>query len=124
MSLWLGILYDAVADCGRSIVRPALTWFASVFAFAVLYKHMGEGTWTCGTPFVKALFLSGRNALVLFSGSRDARIAQAYQCLYGGNSEPDIPDAVSFLEAFVQVPLSAALIFLVLLAVKNRFKIK
>jgi hypothetical protein len=125
LSLWLGILYDAVADCGRSIVRPALTWFASVFAFAVLYLRMADPlTWTCGTPFVKALFLSGRNALVLLSGSRDARIAQAYQCLYGGNSEPDIPDAVSFLEAFVQVPLSAALIFLVLLAVKNRFKIK
>ncbi len=31
---------------------------------------------------------------------------------------------MSFLEAFVQVPLSAVLIFLLLLAVKNRFKIK
>jgi len=30
----------------------------------------------------------------------------------------------SFLESFVQVPLSAVLIFLGLLAVKNRFKIK
>ncbi len=75
-------------------------------------------------PLVKALFLSGRNALVLFGGGRDARIAQAYQCLYGGGTEPQIPDSVSFLEAFVQVPLSAALIFLGLLAVKNRFKIK
>ncbi len=123
--LWLGVFYDVFADCGRSIVRPAALWLASVAAFAVLYVRMADPhNWSCGTPFVKALFLSGRNALVLFSGSRDARIAQAYRCLYGGNGEPDIPDAVSFLEAFVQVPLSAALIFLVLLAVKNRFKIK
>ncbi len=75
-------------------------------------------------PFVKALFLSGRNALVLFSGGRDARIAQAYRCLYGGDGEPQIPDSVSFLEAFVQVPVSAVLILLLLLAIKNRFKIK
>ena len=34
------------------------------------------------------------------------------------------PDSVSFLEAFVQVPVSAVLIFLLLLAIKNRFKIK
>ncbi len=123
--LWLGIFYDVFADCGRSIFRPALVWLASVFVFAVIYLRMADPlAWTCGAPFVKALFLSGRNALVLFSGSRDARIGQAYRCLYGGDGEPDIPDAVSFLEAFVQVPLSAALIFLVLLAVKNRFKIK
>ncbi len=123
--LWLGIFYDAFADCGRSIVRPAALWLLSVAAFAVMYLRMADPAgWTCGTPFVKALFLSGRNGLVLFSGSRDARIAQAYQCLYGGGAEPDIPDAVSFLEAFVQVPLSAVLIFLFLLAVKNRFKIK
>jgi len=31
---------------------------------------------------------------------------------------------MSFVESFVQVPLSAVLIFLFLLAVKNRFKIK
>ncbi len=58
------------------------------------------------------------------SGARDARIAQAYRCLYGGDGEPHIPDSVSFLEAFVQAPLSAVLIFLLLLAIKNRFKIK
>ena len=100
--------------------------------FAILYTRLadqgGEGWSRCvaegGTPFVKALFLSGRNALVLFSGGRDARIAQAYRCLYGGDGEPQIPDSVSFLEAFVQVPVSAVLIFLLLLAIKNRFKIK
>ena len=123
---WFGLLYDGLADCGRSIVRPLLLWQASVVVFAVLYTRLADQPegFSCGTPFVKALFLSGRNALVLFSGGRDARIAQAYRCLYGGDGEPQIPDSVSFLEAFAQVPISAALIFLLLLAIKNRFKIK
>jgi hypothetical protein len=51
---------------------------------------------------------------------RNPRVDQAYQCLFGDA----VPDGVSFVESFVQVPLSAALIFLFLLAVKNRFKIK
>ncbi len=124
-SLWLGIFYDGAADCGRSIVRPLAIWFASVFVFAVLYirtADQAEG-WSCGAPFIKALFLSGRNALVLFSGSGDARITQAYHCLFGGDFEPKIPDGVSYLESFVQVPLSATLIFLFLLALKNRLSV-
>jgi hypothetical protein len=132
LGTWFGLLYDLLADCGRSIVRPMLLWQASVVFFAILYTRLadqgGEGWSRCvgegGAPFIKALFLSGRNALVLFSGGRDARITQAYRCLYGGDGEPHIPDSVSFLEAFVQVPVSAVLIFLLLLAIKNRFKIK
>ncbi len=123
---WLGLIYDGIADCGRSIVRPLLIWLASVLVFAVLYLRLAEQAqgFSCGVPFTKALYLAGRNALVLFSGARDARIAQAYQCLYGGDGTPQIPDGVSFIEAFLQVPLSAVLIFLLLLAIKNRFKIK
>jgi hypothetical protein len=73
-----------------------------------------------GVPFLKALFLSGRNAMVVFSGGQDERVSQAYRCLFGGAG---IPDGVSLIEAFVQVPVSAVLIFLALLAVRNRFKI-
>ncbi len=132
LGTWFGLVYDLLADCGRSIVRPVLLWCGSVVAFAMVYTRLadqgGEAWSRCvaqgATPAVKALFLSGRNALVLFGGGRDARISQAYQCLYGGAPEPQIPDSVSFLEAFVQVPLSAVLIFLLLLAIKNRFKIK
>ena len=132
LGTWFGLVYDLLADCGRSMVRPILLWVASVAAFAGLYLWAADraATAACGAPFVKALFLSGRNALVLFSGGRDERIAQAYRCLYGGagstggTGAPQIPDSVSFLEAFVQVPLSAVLIFLLLLAIENRFKIK
>ena len=28
---FFGWLYDCSADCGRSIIRPFLIWFASIF---------------------------------------------------------------------------------------------
>ena len=133
--LWLGLFYDGVADCGRSVIRPFLLWAASVFGFALYYLHKAiESTpdaWRecltkSGDPWAKALYASGRNALVLTSG-RDARVDQAYRCLFGPSDDKlpvSIPDTVSFVEFFMQVPLSAVLIFLFLLAVKNRFKIK
>ena len=83
-SSWLGLLYDGVSDCGRSIWRPLGIWFGSVVVFADIRAADQPEGWNCSVPFIKALFLSGRNALVLFSGSRDARITQAYQCLFGG----------------------------------------
>jgi hypothetical protein len=74
---------------------------------------------------VQALYLSVKNALVLFGGTRDARVNQAYLCLYdGAPDQPHIPATVTFVETLVQIPVSATLIFLFLLAVKNRFKIK
>jgi uncharacterized protein YjbI with pentapeptide repeats len=127
LGTWFGLFYDGIADCGRSIVRPLLIWITSVPVFAVLYLRAADQAqgWGCGVPLIRGMFLSGRNALVLFSAGRDARIAQAYQCLYGGSiAEPQIPDSVSFVESFVQVPFSAVLIFLLLLAIKNQFKIK
>jgi len=99
-----------------------------VLAFAIFFVRAadqgGKGWAECvargDAPFFKSLYISGRNALVLSSGGKDDRITQAYKCLFGDA----IPDGVSFVESFVQVPLSAVLIFLFLLAVKNRFKIK
>jgi len=122
---FFGWCYDWAADCGRSILRPFAIWLLSVFVFAVFYLPAGKNALDrCvsgdGSIFVRSLYLSGRNALVLSSGGKDDRITKAYQCLFDGS----IPDGVSFVESFVQVPLSAVLIFLFLLAVKNRFKIK
>ncbi len=122
---FFGWCYDWSADCGRSIIRPFGIWVLSVFVFAVLYLPEGKNALDrCvsgdGSIFVKSLYISGRNALVLSSGGKNDRITKAYQCLFGSS----IPDGVSFVESFVQVPLSAVLIFLFLLAVKNRFKIK
>ena len=127
-ALWLGILYDLAADCGRSIGRPFAIWLSSILVFAVLYipssKHLWDKCVTGGenSLFWRALYISGRNALVLPSSGKSEGVTLAYQCLFG--SADSLPLSVSALETFVQVPLSAVLIFLFLLAVKNRFKIK
>jgi uncharacterized protein YjbI with pentapeptide repeats len=127
---WIGLFYDAFADCGRSIVRPANAWLASILLFAAFYwQRAAAGVEArceeAGGAAVQALFLSVKNALVIFGGTRDARVNQAYLCLYNGSAEqPHIPPTVTFVETLAQIPVSATLIFLFLLAVKNRFKIK
>jgi len=127
---WIGLFYDAFADCGRSIVRPANAWLASILLFAAFYwQRAAAGVEArceeAGGAAVQALFLSVKNALVIFGGTRDARVNQAYLCLYNGSAEqPRIPPTVTFVETLAQIPVSATLIFLFLLAVKNRFKIK
>jgi hypothetical protein len=125
-SLWLGMLYDLAADCGRSVGRPFAIWLASILAFAVLYIPSAKHGWDAcagggGAMFWNALYISGRNAFVISSVGKGETAAQAYECLFGAKTAPL---GVSGVETFVQAPLSAVLIFLFLLAVKNRFKIK
>ena len=127
---WLGLFYDVIADCGRSVVRPAAAWTASALAFAALYWQQaalssGVRCAEAGGAGLQALFLSARNALVIYTGVRDVRVKQAYLCLYNGPADqPHIPPVVTFVETLVQTPLSAALLFLLLLGLRNRFKIK
>jgi hypothetical protein len=90
-------------------------------AFARAEDRCADG----GGAFVQALYLSVKNGLVLFAGTRDARVNQAYVCLYGGAPEqPHIPASVTFVETLLQFPISAVLIPLGLLVVKNGFRIK
>ena len=94
---FFGWCYDWAADCGRSIVRPFAIWLLSVFVFAVLYLPEGKKHWIAAfgrrLDFVKSLYISGRNALVLSSGGKDDRITQAYQCLFGPDGKPTFPTA-------------------------------
>ena len=116
--LWLGLFYDGAADCGRSMVRPFGFWAASLVTFAAFYGigRLAGLDARCAEndgPLVQALYLSVKNALVLFGGTRDARVNQAYLCLYNGTAEqPHIPSSVTFMETLVQIPVSATLIFL------------
>ncbi len=128
--LLLGILDDAFADCGRSMFRPASIWLLSVLAFAIFFVRVadqgGKGWAECvvrgDVPFFQSLYISGRNALVFAGSGKSESAKRAYQCLFG--DVDSVPLCVSAIETFVQAPLSAVLIFLFLLAVKNRFKIK
>ena len=132
-SVWLGMFYDFFADCGRSIWRPFITWAALVLGFAAFYlSRAADGLAArCGgpaTPALEAVYLSIKNGLVLFGGTRDARINQAYLCLYGSQSgvsdQANIPLCVTYVETLLQTPISGVLLFLFLLAVRNQFKMK
>jgi uncharacterized protein YjbI with pentapeptide repeats len=133
-SVWLGLIYDAVSDCGRSIWQPFATWAALAVWFAAFYYSRlnvpsppDSLARRCGDaePMLQALFLSIKNGLVVFGGTRDARVNQAYLCLYGGEgSQANIPLSVTYAETLLQTPISAVLLFLFLLAVRNQFKIK
>lgn len=158
---WMGLLYQAFSDFGRSMVRPLAWWALLTLLFTLVYlgqhfsrrepaysysmldwvilKSVGSGpTLSCRTgsasdPLASALYLSvHKGSLIAGLGGSD-KLSQAYACLYGEDASfgdlakqqliPVIPDAVVFW-SLGQTILSAALIFLFLLAVRGHFRIK
>ena len=134
----LNFLYDIFSDCGRSIWRPFLLWVLALFGSAVAYL------WNAGIGFAnwrslcwanessvgwKALSLSIANALPVIGPSRPEEIRSIYACLYGvprvtqGSQQFDIPPWSPVIQVGQNV-VSAILIFLFLLAIRNQFKIK
>jgi hypothetical protein len=132
---WLGLLYDGVADCGRSIMRPLFVWLISLVTFSAFYLYIAgvplnewqgacEGSTT--QKWEKAASLSLNSGVPLI-GSLSEEARSFYACvsqaalLAGPHAE--IPLTAAGLQA-LQLLMSAALIFLVLLGLKNRYKIK
>ena len=148
-SFWLSVLYQIFSDYGRSLSRPLLWWVGTTLFFASIYAfcHPSTDRWfpsACvegtGDARIAALGLSLHNSLPAISGLGD-RLSRFYACLYGTRgriqfvtalpygvngqitSMPVLPDVLRLLGVF-QVLFSATMIFLFLLAVRNRFKIK
>ncbi len=133
---WFGLFYQWFSDFGRSMVRPVLWWCCLIAVFALVY--LGQHyVWAASNytpplecvkgetsdPLVSAIFLAVHKGSVAGLGGSE-KLAQAYACLYGEErGAPIIPDAVAFA-GMAQTLLSAALIFLFLLAVRNHFRIK
>lgn len=91
--------------------------------------HAFEGV---GEPWTNAVYLSIRKALIFPGLGQDQKLDQAYACLYGTTKLsadgsvrviPIIPDSVAYL-GIAETLISAVLIFLFLLAVRNHFRIK
>lgn len=79
---------------------------------------------TASSPVMAAIYLSVNNGLVISGLGRSEKLMQSYACLYGKNElDPIMPDAVVFV-GIAQTILSAVLIFLFLLALRNYFRIK
>jgi hypothetical protein len=126
----------ALSDFGRSITRPFYIWIVATALFAGIYLlnagHEIAG-WRAACPasidatrLSKALSLSFNNALPLVAPARGEEIKAIYSCLYGDADSKGvyrIPALSPFLQV-VQNLLSAFLIFLFLLGVRNQFRIK
>jgi hypothetical protein len=149
---WLGLFYEWSSDFGRSMARPVVWWGVLTTAFALVYldQHFQFKnppyasrlmvwrandytpplecvTGKTSAPLASAFYLAVSKGLVAGFGGSD-KLASAHYCLYGADvempsSQPRIPDNVAFA-GIGQALLSAPLIFLFLLAVRNHFRIK
>ena len=134
LSFW----YDLFAACGRSIWQPFFWWVATLLFFAEIYlwnAGIGIANWRlmCWanefTVGLKALSLSIANAVPVIGSSRPEEIRSIYACLYGvsgvtqGSQQFNIPPWSPVIQVGQNV-VSAILIFLFLLAIRNQFKIK
>ena len=145
---WMGWAYQILSDFGRSMTRPLLGLGLSVVAFAFLYAIPNHTVWDqpfaksipcevgSGDPRLATLLLSLHNAVPVAGIASTGKIREVYACLYGleaitaltqgnlpSNCAPIIPYGVVFA-GVCQSVLSVAFIFLVLLAIRNRFRIR
>lgn len=145
---WVGWLYQILSDFGRSIVRPILCLVISLLAFTIFYLSHSQYTFqqlfcessTCMVssryPLIAALALSVHNAVPFATRGSSVQLEQIYLCLYGTQKDmllvqdglpknfiPIIPYEVAFAGVF-QFFVSAVLIFLLVLALRNHFRIR
>lgn len=146
----IGIFYDLVSGFGRSVWRPMLVWLLWAALLAELYalsavprvahtpaapSVVGSAPLalnlppniSCRPALWEGLYLAARNGFPL-SGARDQRVINGYSCLYSGappsdGTFPVIPPWISYAE-LVHMLGSVSLIFLIVLALRNQFKIK
>lgn len=127
---WLGYLYEYLSDFGRSVMRPIFWLLLLGFMFQFFYLKYPidpkpQEPILCNQSEA-ATYLSVRSALpFLPATSYSENLSRSYTCLYGKNNDgkENIPNAIVFLSIF-QTMLSSILIFLILLALRNHFRIK
>ena len=133
---WFGWLYQLLSDFGRSMGKPLLWFGFSLMLFAAIYACQSPADWYqplikpvfcvdgSGASRIVALGVSVVNAFPFAAISSSDLLNQFYVCLYGiQESAPVIPYVVIFASV-IQFFVSAALLFLFLLAVRNHFRIK
>ena len=147
---WAGLFYQFSSDFGRSMLLPLIGWMLLMIISALIYldQHLRmvkpastAEQWIVGVGTAPAMaslscldsnensvaaaaYLSIHNGLVFSGLGRSSKLDQSYVCLYGGDSStPKMPNDVVFFGIF-QTVFSAIFIFLLLLAVRNQFRIK
>ncbi len=159
---WLGWFYGGMANFGRSMLRPFMLWFASIFVFALYYLSQRDIGWSAAvsgaaagevrkssfwdwtdrafamfssaaegacvaaksSPFGEAVYLSFRNALLMTGWDDEDTARRVFGCLYGLDGPyPIVPLSVSAV-SLLQMVMSAILIFMFLLALRNLLKVR
>ena len=142
LTLWL-FLYWVTSDYGRSIVRP-LAWLAASFVgFLLLYRWRYDAcygkslsltnpdllSFALGNalPFLSSLSPARRDVLLRLFSERACEVAPPFHShlLFVVSRLPDqiaIPFAIELLSALQSI-LGAVLLFLLLLAIRNRFRL-
>jgi len=128
---WLSYAYDGLTDFGMSIVRPSVLWLLLLVGMAGYYLDRTDkpvSEWfslsqverDCGRPVYPAILLSLRNGLLFATAGQKLHLDKANACLYGSNKG----NAGLGLVGTGHTVFSALMIFFILLALRNRFKIK
>ena len=145
---WVGWLYELFSDFGRSMAQPLVWLVVSVWIFAGIYASQSPRLLTpadpqpplcvsgSGNATIAALTLSVHNAAPFAGVGSSETVDQIYACLYGtamsqmptqgtfpATGTPGVPYAVA-LVGVAQFFVSAILIFLMVLAIRNWFRIK
>jgi hypothetical protein len=109
-------VFSLSCDCGRSFALPIFWIVATVGIFHSVYKNLlGIGNWTSDALVTFTLF----NSFPFLAASRSAYL-KAVEALFPGDFVP-----VTFqLLGGLQTILVASFLFLVLLAIRNHFKIR
>ena len=135
---WFGLFYQLLSDFGRSLSRPLVAWTALWWSFAGLYFFLRDNLATFGVVGAKqtcgltetseawtaAFGLSLYRSLPVLSGLGD-RLSEFQTSLYGVRDACSafLPNTISIL-GMAQTVISTVLIFLFLLALRNRFRIR
>ncbi len=126
MKWWASLFYEFFSDFGRGIKWPLIWWAGLLVIFAVVYLlfYFFAADPYCGQCWLsaigKALFLSMIKSLPLIGSGMGEQIKEISQCLYGLKA---LPLYISVITIF-QMLLSTLFIFLILLGLRNNFRIK
>jgi len=109
---WFGLAYEKFSNFGRSFLRPFIGWSATMAIFATYYGFQAKNT----GHIWDSIYLSLRHGLVISGLTKNGHMTSLLKKMYC----TDIPAFAFMLQPFI----SAILIFLLLLALRNQFKIR
>ncbi|HHI82667.1 MAG TPA: hypothetical protein ENJ99_05895 [Rhizobiales bacterium] len=114
---WFTVFYHFFSDFGRSFARPAISWIATTIAFAVYYALAAKDSWHWWQNLSDPFYLSFRHGLIISGLARNDYLKHVLDSMY-------YPGNLPGFAMIAQSTISAIWLFLLLLALRNQFKIR